>query len=1824
MSVCLDTSSVLANQVSTSTATSISDEATIASQSSNDQAEASPQQPTPVRTIAKLPSTGNATLSKASLITVLNTPLGNVKTLCVTPAVSSNATGQFTVVNSATSLNVANSTVKPQTITLINTPVTVVKTISPNVEKSVADVVPNSSNVVAAATASVPALIENRGHNVFVKNTACAENVAVAAQDVPQSHKLLTANNFPTNNVLTTAISVNDVNVQKTANGQRNKVKILSNVLMPGTSQGASNIVLSKPSNVQQRYVSRQKVLGANNGATTKYLNKPPNNLINKQSVNMINKQQPSQRVLYPTHKSQIKTLPPVNNYLHGKPPGIKTLPPHSKGVPGQVQRTGSGLRTIPPQRPQKIANKPNYIGKHAVQAQKLKQPHKLKNLKPNQVYNSYHNAGVQEKQMTFNQALTAEIIETLSNKSGNMGSSYPNKNYESLPPRYENAYYPPDIKPTFEQAKPMEERNKSGLDLIYQAVLLDHNYNATLPPESPNRSIPTSTSSQMNGVSGCSMYSPGSGKRRTLSTSNPISSSTSLSTLSAVASNSNSVIGLQDEDAASDISDGSDRKQDTEGEETDTAPEAEAVNNEDQFGDYVTRCICGFIHDDGYMIECDRCKVWQHVQCVVKNKQVPDEYLCEVCDPHKHIDRQKARLAQQQWLRDRQFTDPKLRKDTKLKEVFKHKETLSDSDTSDGEHTGHNNNIIGKGRPNLVNRRKSDNHPKGGCARQRRDSAKETAQRRPIKKRERKVVKRKTKAQLKNHSDDENHESASSTHLPQLRQWIENYEEAVTNHYSPELRARISSIRVNGAHTDLSVQFDPSVHKCRVHTQPLTELKYLVSTVHLPPNSPVIELRGKYMLSAQHRNSGSTFNTRQHAQRPGPFLFFYRLHKDNTEVCVDTRTYGNSARFIRRSCKPNAELRHSIVKGVLHLYIVTIANVEKNVELTIKHESHDLAAIGTTHIACACGNIDECTVNRTTIKKNGDSTDLHKKRRGRRTTSMSLSSEPEIPPTKPKKESIAQPPASPVASVKPEEEEEEEEEIKTEPEEAVKSEPEEVKPEVKEEVIEPVEEKPLPDVKEVKVKEEEVKVTPPPSTTPPIATRRSSSHHKVEKEEVKEPEVKEECSPPTEKNKNKKLSREERKLEAILRAIAQMEKADQRKQEHQAKQAHRRESEPGPGKDEDKVEPKLKRKRRKGRARTSSTNTPTNRRNRLNSTDSYLTSGDETLLSPHDNAPVNRPSMKDNDYKENTQGNQQNCAEKDVGLLLALSNGEKANKSPPRETDSNSNSAQSSPETHLSSACLLVQAAVEPMEQGFKFPKTKKVLMNEWLNKVPEPVHSASSISPSSLTPHINTSTDYDSNVGFYTPGKSLVALAQVASFCDTNVQPRGNAKKRWLRQAISEDQCDSPSGRPESPPISETIAPPKKRRLPRESLSNDITPPSTPTSLAPSASNNERQAPVQEGCVEIVYSGADEDSPTQAIEPDAVLEERVAEMKEEFSNCIVPPLQEAVSPTVSRSEMPSVTCLMDPRLSRDHHHIFSNSDHLVGTVEKTLSILGFEERKPEPITPAKRKLSITEYRQRKKLNNNDKTSIEEPVSTEENNSSESFKPLRPRSDSTSSCTSITSSDDEAPSLELSGKAPSAFNSEPTELERQRETTALRMKKVLGIAVDDESRKPALDVEAILNCELPPVVKTMPPSPNFPIPGSCDATGPKSSPGESAPPNPASKSPVGFVPPPEHEPAEAECEENEEKENDDGVQPNMFYTPDEEERGTDENAQGGYEEIDSVDYVPPFNNPIYPNDSNFTSYASVLDEEGRYEGRNPSPPPDLGTGNTPYPGQQT
>lgn len=914
------------------------------------------------------------------------------------------------------------------------------------------------------------------------------------------------------------------------------------------------------------------------------------------------------------------------------------------------------------------------------------------------------------------------------------------------------------------------------------------------------------------------------------------------------------------------------------------------------------------------------------------------------------------------------------------------------------------------------------------------RETSTNSVGRRTVKKREKKqVMKRKMKS--RSSVDDDSQDSwpspsapttpsATTGNLMQLRQWIENYEEAVTNHYSPELRARISNMRANGQNHSYpttptgtvvggvgvpappTAQQDVQVQKCRLVPQPLTGLKIVTATALLPPNSAVIELRGKYMLSTQHRQlpqgpSGGLL-TRQHSQqRPGPFLFFYRLPKDGTEVCVDTRTYGNDARFIRRSCRPNAELRHCVEKGTLHLYVVTVSQVEKSQELTIRHETHDLAAVGTTNISCACGNPQTCGLfhnqrkNGGSVQENIESTaSSHRKRRGRRTSSPGLSSPTPVEPV------LASPPVPSTT-------------------------------------------------------------TAPAPAPPPAVTTRRSSHHSTRavttsdtsdrSTERREPHEKEERE--SSKDKKKKLTREERKMEAIMKAFERMEKAQQRKQEVQARQAQRRESEPAPsGKHENgdagEKENKTRRKRRKGRARTVSTTSQSNRRRtRLNSTDSYVTSGDESsLLSPPLPSSALGETLPETKIPESplkSQGSQISDISSPgqvttaAGLLLALASGgnqheQALSKSPQRENDGNSSSSsiQSSPSTPLSSACLLVAAAVGPLEPGFKFPKTKKAIMNEWLNKSPEPLPPASSVSPlpmhtSPVSDQVNPSNDY--YAGPVASGKNLATLVQAASLCDSPPQTRGcergggNAKKRWLRQAISEE-CDSPCSRPESPP-SEMVAPPKKRRLARESLSSEqsFTPPTTPTMLVPPSNslteedypnndeefytNEDRQSadnsPPDEtdfgksfqaqegkiketGRVEIVYSGHDvgEDlgslSEQPEMESDAVLKERVAEMRMEFGNANLK--REEASDVSAECEKPiappvPAPSLLDPRLGRCDHTMFRDSAQLLGTVEKTIRFYeeNFatpgpidkeeKEKKPEIVTPAKRKVSFHIY---------------------------------------------------------------------------------------------------------------------------------------------------------------------------------------------------------------------------------------------------------------------
>ncbi|CAF0717613.1 unnamed protein product [Brachionus calyciflorus] len=66
-----------------------------------------------------------------------------------------------------------------------------------------------------------------------------------------------------------------------------------------------------------------------------------------------------------------------------------------------------------------------------------------------------------------------------------------------------------------------------------------------------------------------------------------------------------------------------------------------------------VTRCICEMDHDDGFMICCDNCLVWQHIACMeVNKKKIPDKFYCEKCDP-RVVNAQRARQIQEKYLKN-------------------------------------------------------------------------------------------------------------------------------------------------------------------------------------------------------------------------------------------------------------------------------------------------------------------------------------------------------------------------------------------------------------------------------------------------------------------------------------------------------------------------------------------------------------------------------------------------------------------------------------------------------------------------------------------------------------------------------------------------------------------------------------------------------------------------------------------------------------------------------------------------------------------------------------------------------------------------------------------------------------------------------------------------------------------------------------------------------------------------------------------------------------------------------------------------------------------
>ncbi|KAJ8393431.1 hypothetical protein AAFF_G00061530, partial [Aldrovandia affinis] len=210
------------------------------------------------------------------------------------------------------------------------------------------------------------------------------------------------------------------------------------------------------------------------------------------------------------------------------------------------------------------------------------------------------------------------------------------------------------------------------------------------------------------------------------------------------------------------------------------------------------------------------------------------------------------------------------------------------------------------------------------------------------------------------------------------MRAWMEHYEEASSNQYSEDMQLLLRVKEARDANT-LHCSAHTAHFKPPVQSQVQKNKKILRAVCDLASDSLIMEYRGKFMLRQQFEANGYFF------KRPYPFVLFYsKFH--GLEVCVDARSFGNEARFLRRSCTPNAEVRHVIEDGTLHLYIYSVRPIVKGNEITIGFDYDYGSCKYKVDCACLRGS-PQCPVLRQNVEptENLGSANEARRRRGSR-----------------------------------------------------------------------------------------------------------------------------------------------------------------------------------------------------------------------------------------------------------------------------------------------------------------------------------------------------------------------------------------------------------------------------------------------------------------------------------------------------------------------------------------------------------------------------------------------------------------------------------------------------------------------------------------------------------------------------------------------------------------------------------------------------------------------------------------------------------------------
>ncbi|KAI8977003.1 hypothetical protein BDF20DRAFT_835839 [Mycotypha africana] len=345
-----------------------------------------------------------------------------------------------------------------------------------------------------------------------------------------------------------------------------------------------------------------------------------------------------------------------------------------------------------------------------------------------------------------------------------------------------------------------------------------------------------------------------------------------------------------------------------------------------------IIRCVCDDSSDDGFMIQCELCDEWQHGHCVnIRKSNVPKHYYCYRCARNFNHPTGMAKRRRAVFNGDAAGADNKgkkrfVKRDKVKSLVLKKKRNDSDNDSSDnnsksGSDIDENEAVASKSGKLTATKRKK----------------KFTFLRKSIFKE--KLVEdllMEVHRQWMELNKSIRHGGLTGVGIPtSSTKGLNSIVVMESNLLTPAIpKTSVRPLRkaLRGSY------FQQQQREQKIHQNPVA--KGIFADIHIPEKRYLMEVTGELIRKSEYKKDVD--NHYALLGTPLPRVFFYQA----LDICINARFAGNDARYIRRSCCPNAEIKSIILPNdsddqTIHMGIYTSDEVNRGEEITIGWNWH-------------------------------------------------------------------------------------------------------------------------------------------------------------------------------------------------------------------------------------------------------------------------------------------------------------------------------------------------------------------------------------------------------------------------------------------------------------------------------------------------------------------------------------------------------------------------------------------------------------------------------------------------------------------------------------------------------------------------------------------------------------------------------------------------------------------------------------------------------------------------------------------------------------------